>query len=994
MLVLIWGCSTTNHAILPTQAFLDITSHYNAYFNSNEKLKTTLRNAEIAHKEKFDSVLSVYYYNDAKEFASYSGDLDDVIKRSTLAVQLRGAANWSDDHFLLIGISNYLKGDYDKAAASFKYITTEYKEGVDYIKVMKSLGKKPGKYVKAKKKKKKPEVKVIVNKDGTQTLEKIDKRPKFSLWIHEPARSEALIWLIKTYARQKKYDEAQTVLTYVRGDDLFYQNLDSQLDLAEADLNVSRKNYAAAIEPLEKYLKAKGVKKRKKLKVRPLFVLAQCYQEIGNYGKAIENYKLVLKNRPNYDMEFYAKIKMAKLGRAGGGNAAMRALLAKMAKDGSYKEYWDQIYYELALLSLSESNRVEARKFLHKSIDNSLSNDDQKALSFLKLAELDYEDEAYVQSKFFYDSTLSFMAKNDERYPDIEERDKLLENLVKQLDIIYQEDSLQALALLPENERAKKIREAIARKEKEEEDRKQAEEDAKQQGVNPANQNQNNTVVQQTQNTSGSTWYFYNSTVRASGYNDFIRRWGRRKLEENWRRKNKSSAIVDDEIDAPSADSVAVKDNSNAVKTGTPEEQMAENIPTTPEKLAASTDKITDAYYTAGTIYKDGLESYNNAEKIFETLNAKYPNNKLLLESYYNLYLIALKKNDSEKAARYKNLILEKFPESVIAKVLRNPNYLNEAKKQEQAVDDFYQLAYNDYKRDSLDACWYKCEMADNMFKPNPLSAKFELLNALVLAKRNRLNDYVQALNKIVNKTKDAEVKKTATELLANLNKSSLPQIDLSKDSTRRDSLNSLFFKPDTSLGEVQKQLNEAKEQAKKSGAVVAVDTTTKQQTTNNNQQLSNTGDSTKPGSTVVKDTTAQQPKAVAEDTTSPYSRTDAAVHYFVIYIKDPATPQSAIMSTMAKIDAFNSSLMPEKKLVSKQVMIDSKNKLINVRQFKNKDDVMAYYKLVKNQSQLFNDFQPTQFAITCISTANFSVLLSEKDIDLYNTKFFTRVYK
>jgi len=53
-------------------------------------------------------------------------------------------------------------------------------------------------------------------------------------------------------------------------------------------------------------------------------------------------------------MEFYAKIKMAKLGRNGNNNAEMRSLLAKMVKDGKYKEYWDQVYYELALLSISE----------------------------------------------------------------------------------------------------------------------------------------------------------------------------------------------------------------------------------------------------------------------------------------------------------------------------------------------------------------------------------------------------------------------------------------------------------------------------------------------------------------------------------------------------------------------------------------------------------------------------------------------------------------
>ncbi|MFN8321598.1 MAG: hypothetical protein U0T74_02960 [Chitinophagales bacterium] len=992
-MLLLWGCSTTNHAILPTQAFQDITSHYNAYFNSNEKLKNTLKTAEASHKEKFDSVISVYYYNDAKEFAASSADLDDVVKRSTQAIQLRGVANWSDDHFLLIGIASYLKGDYDKASGSFKFITTEYKEGVDYVKVMKSLGKKPGNYVKAKKKKKKPEVMVITQADGTKKLEKVDKRPSFSLWIHEPARSEALIWLIKTYSRQKRYDEASTVVTYVRNDDLFYKNLDPQLDLAEADLRVSEKDYQAAIQPLEKYLNAKSIKKKKKLRVRPLFVLAQCYQAVGNNAKAIESYKLVLKSRPNYDMEFYAKIKMAKLGRSGNNNAEIRSLLAKMSKDNKYRDYWDQVYYELALISIAENNRDDARKFLHKSVDNSTNNDDQKAQSFLKLAELDYEDAAYVQSKFFYDSTLNFMAKNDERYAGVEERDHLLDNLVTQLNIIADEDSLLKLANMPEAERNKVIKETLARKEKEAEAKKEAEEAAKQQGLTQGPPKPDNTInsLQQATNNPGSTWYFYNTAARATGYNDFIKRWGRRKLEENWRRKNKTSIAADDDNTlSPDSTTTTTDDKKGAAVTGTEEEQMAANIPTTPEKLARSEERLTEAYYAAGTIYKDGLDNYSKAASMFETLNSRFPKNKLLLESYYNLYLIAKKQNNTEKAEQYKALILSQFPESVIAKVLRDPNYLNEAKKKEQAVDDYYQTAYNDYSNNQLDSAWYKCQMADNLFKPNLLSAKFQLLNALVLAKQNRLGDYVQALNQLANKTKDVEVKKTATDLLSALNKSSLPQIDLSKDSTRRDSLNSVYFKPDTSISELQQQLNAVKEQAKKNGAVVNVDTTTK--------STFAVADTAKKNmmAVVSSDTAAKKvntPAVVAEDTTSVYTRSDAVVHYFVIYIKDPATPQSAVMSTMAKIDAFNSTQYPEKRLATKQVLIDSKNKLLNVRQFKNREDVLAYFKVVSKQDQLFSDLQPNQYAITCISTVNFSTLLSEKNIEDYN-KFFRRVYK
>ena len=997
-LLLLWGCSTTNHAILPTQAFLDITSHYNAYFNSSEKMKGVYKLSLENHKDKFDSVIPVFHYSDPKEFASYSGDLEDAIKRSTQAIQLRGASNWSDDHFLLIGQANYLKGDYDKASASFKFITTEYKEGVDYVKVMKSLGKPVKAYVKAKKKKVKPEVKVILNKDGTQTLEKVDKRPEFSLWLHEPARSEALLWLIKTYSRQNKFEEASTVVTYVRGDDLFYKNLDPQLDLVEGDLRVSQKNYAAAIEPLEKYVNAKKIKHRKKLVVRQHFVLAQCYAAIGNNAKAIEHFKKVLKSNPNYDMEFYAKIKMAKLGRGSANNPEMRGLLAKMAKDGKYKDYWDQVYYELALLSLGENNRAEARKFLHKSVDFSTTNDDQKALSFMKLAELDYEDQVFVSSKFFYDSTLSFMAKNDARYPEVEERDKLLDNLVTQLNIIAGEDSLQRLAAMPESQRKKIVEDALFKKQQEEEEKKNAVANQKQQSqlnqFQNTNQNNNNGIMNPLQGVTFS-WYFYNPTTRATGYNDFVKKWGRRKLEENWRRKNKSSATQEEEPAAGDTTTTAAKDTATNVVAGTVEEQMFASLPTTPEKLDKSNDKLIDAYYTAGTIYKDGLESYRNASDMFETMNNRFPKNKLLLESYYNLYLIALHDKNDAKAQEYKAKILAEFPESVIAKILRDPNYINEAKRKEAAVGDYYQMAYNDYSNNQLDSAWYKSEMADNLFKPNPLSAKFQLLEALILAKQNRLADYVQALNKIINKTKDVEVKKAASDLLANLNKSSLPQIDLSKDTLQRDSLNRQFVGSvgsgggvDTSAGSEYQQLMAAREQAAKSGANIAVaDTSHKAQNTG---AVTAKQDTLAKNNAVAVDTVAKQP---VEDTTSIYSRSDAAVHYFIIYIKDPATPQSAVMSTMAKVDAYNSSVVPEKRLQSKQVLIDSKNKLINVRQFKNRDDVMAYFNLIKKQSQLFSDLRPAQYAITCISTGNFSTLLSAKDIDEYN-KFFNRVYK
>ena len=508
--------------------------------------------------------------------------------------------------------------------------------------------------------------------------------------VHTPARSEALVWLIKTYTRQKKYGEAAAIVTYVRGDDLFYRDFDPDVNLADADLKVSKKDYAGAIEPLVNYVTADKIKNKKRLVLRPYFVLAQCYQVTGNGAKAAEYYKKVLKSNPSTEMEFYAKIKMAKLARGNSeNNGEIRALLLKMAKDKRYRDYWDQVYYELALISLSENNKAEARTFLHKSIRSSTTDAEQKASSFLKLAELDYDDEEYVNSKYFYDSTLHFMPKTDARYKPADERDKVLANLVKQLDIINEEDSLQKMASMSREEINQAIEDAIERQKKEAEAKKAAAEAEK----------QNNTAAAPGGPGGGgaSSWYFYNPTTRAQGYNDFQQKWGKRDLEEDWRRSNKTTSSGGADSTAIAVDTgTAKKDTVEKIK-GTLADQMYAAIPTTPEKMAKSKDRMIDAYYTAGIIYKDGLEAYAKAQEMFETVNTRFPKHKLMLESLYNLYLIAIKQKQTAAAETYKQRIIADYPESVIAKILKDPNYINEAKNKERALDDYFQNAYNDY---------------------------------------------------------------------------------------------------------------------------------------------------------------------------------------------------------------------------------------------------------------------------------------------------------
>ncbi|MFN8278580.1 MAG: tetratricopeptide repeat protein [Chitinophagales bacterium] len=772
------GCSTTNHPPVVAEYYGDLTSHYNAYFNAKEKLKGVFVAVDKTHKDNYKEVIALHTYADPKETGSFSSELDEVEKKSTTSVQIHKYSNYVDDHFLLMGKASYLKGDYEKAAGFLKYTTTEFKDGVDYVKERRKNGltATPNK---RKKKATKPKFIQVLDEKQNLVLQKIDERPHYQLFIHEPARAEALIWLAKTYTAQAKYAEAATVLQYARSDDKFYKNLDPQVELADADNQLRQKNYHAAIEPLEKYI---GMVKGKKKRIRPYFILAQIYELEGNYTKAGDYYKRALKSNPNYDMEFYAKIKRANLGRKSKqGTDEIKKLLASMTHDGKYRDYLDQIYYELGEIALNENDRTQARKYFHKSVASSTKNQEQLAASFLQLARMDYEDEVYVSSKNYYDSTITAMAKNDTAYAGVEARNRMLTRLVAQLTVISQEDSLQRIARMPKAERDKFLKKLQAEKEKEAERREQeksaskgaATTDFAKGGANPL------PGVTQGGDNNEPTWYFYNPTLRSSGYNDFIKRWGRRKLEDNWRRKDKSSSAPDASADDAKKDSTAANGTDEIADQSI--EKLAAGLPLTPEKMKVSDEKMAEAYYTAGTIYKDDLKNYRKATAMFEELNKKYSDHKFKLETLYQLYLLAQNNRNTPKAEGYKATILNDYPNSVIAQYLKDPGYLDQLKKKETAIEDYYASAYSDYASGQYASAEEKIKMADVRFNPNSLKAKFDLLQVMILGKQNRLDDYIQALNKLISKLPPSLEKEVATKLLANLNASKLPQIDLSK---------------------------------------------------------------------------------------------------------------------------------------------------------------------------------------------------------------------
>ena len=339
-----------------------------------------------------------------------------------------------------------------------------------------------------------------------------------------------------------------------------------------------------------------------------------------------------------------------------------------MSHDGKYKDYLDQVYYLLGQIVLGENNRAEARKDFHKSVASSTKNPDQKAMSYLALGKMDYDEEFYVSSKYYYDSTVRNMSKSDTAFDAIEVKDKTLGKLVKQIDIITAEDSLQRIAHMSAADRKRFLQKLIDTKQKE----AQEKQTAKSTNTDFIKQNLPgaNGATANNQNADASSFYFYNTVSRSNGYSEFIKKWGDRKLEDNWRRKDKSATMSDHTEESDSAK--AKQEAKDTAVKGSEMDKLLAGLPMTPERMEKSNAKLIDAYYALGTVYKDDLLNYRKAIVAFEELNKRFPKSKLELESSYQLYLLYERTNNSTKASFYKNLILVNYPNSTIAKYLKD----------------------------------------------------------------------------------------------------------------------------------------------------------------------------------------------------------------------------------------------------------------------------------------------------------------------------------
>lgn len=754
------GCASKKDPGFVGKVYHDITARNNAYFNATEIYKSVQNNISESRQEDFKAILPMYTDRDPEMAASYSADLDEIIKKASLGIQVHEPSKYTDNNYLLIGKTYFMKGEYNTALETFQYTNTEFKDKKkkDNKKKKKKKKKKKSKSKKRKKPMTKSQLEELKKEELKDKREEKDeeaaegKKDPLHWLKHQPVRPDAMIWLADTYTAMEKYREAEQVFTLIDADEEFPAWLKRDLEISRANFYLTKGDLEKAIEPLT-YLTEDIKKKRKKMRYH--YILGQINERIGDKAAAIDNYKKVLKGRPPYDFSFNAKMSIARISSRDNAvpSEDVIKLLTKMLRERKNREFYDQIYYALAELSLASGKKPEAMDYLKKSIASSQGNDVQKAQAYLKLGELYFADEDYEKAAPYYDSTLTLIGADYEGFAEINARKEILSALVAQISTIAIQDSLIELYSMTDEEKLAFVQNKL-------DEQREAEEEKQRQLDNPVSAEDNKGT--NGNNNSGSTWYFYNTSAKSLGYNEFVKKWGTRKLEDNWRRSDKSTVLADNKEETADGEEAPPQDEDAIIQ------EMLKEIEGGNDKLAASNQQIVDAYFRLANIYRFDLQNHKKAIETYEELVKRYPGNSHEAETFYNLYLLYDKQGNVAKADFYKNELLGKYPNSNLAMIIRNPDYMEASNQIKNEITNYYLATFDMYNQNRLEEALQRIQYADSIYAgKNHLQSKFDLLEAFVIGKTSDLKSYKEALGEIVTNYPGDPVKTKAEEILS-----------------------------------------------------------------------------------------------------------------------------------------------------------------------------------------------------------------------------------
>lgn len=756
LLSFITGCSNQKNTA-QSRFYHSLTARYNVYFNGNEAFKEGVRAMEEGNKDNYQELIPINTISNKKNIGTGSSNFDRAIEKSQKAIKLHSIKKkpprkpgkksakyqrfmakreynpFLHNAWMLMGKAQFQKGEFLEAASTFSYITRVY--------------------------------------DTDPTI-----------------MADARIWLARCYTEIDWFYDAEDALQKANSDSL-PKSLNANYASVYGNLLLRQKRFNEAIPYLETTIKSE---KNKKQKARLYYLLGQVYQETENSNKAFQAYEKVVKQAPPYELEINARIKQTEV-LAEKDSDKMIKRLKRMATNSKNEQFQDQLYYAIGNIYLSGQDTVATISNYRLGIEKSTRNGMEKGLILLHLGDIYWAQADYVEAQKCYADALGLLDKEHAGYNQLNKRSAVLDELVEHVVSVQLQDSLQHLATLSEEERLKvveKIIEEVIKKEEEERKAAELEELMNQREEAMGDMPGQDSPQAPTISTGDKSWYFYNTQAVNQGKNDFQRKWGRRKLEDNWRRRNKTIIANEafEETDYSDADNQPADSTAHAAGTPTEggvagggNEQASavddnknpqfylQQIPLTEEAMQESNEILSDGLFNMGMIYKDKLEDFSLAQRTYSRLYTQFPDFEKLDEAYYHLFLMNSRWGRPLVASTYKDTLIARYPESKYALTLADPDFERNALYAKQMEDSLYAATYAAYLEGEIPTIKQNYEIARTKYAMGKHLPKFMFLQAMGLLASGERAEFLDVLKELVGNYPENEITEIASHIVKGL---------------------------------------------------------------------------------------------------------------------------------------------------------------------------------------------------------------------------------
>lgn len=894
ILLLIWftgimaGCSTKKNT-LATRAAHNLSAHYNVFFNATQSYRTGLERIDETIPDDFTHTLPVFKSTLAEASKVATSEMELAITKCNKLISIhsitkspprrsnnserykkfasKGEYNqWVDDSYVLMGKASYCNHDFHRAIENFNYVIRRFPD--------------------------------------------------------QATRYDAFLGMARAYTETGEYAQALDIFNSLSRDQGFPRRLSQELHLAQAHYYLKDNQPDVAITHLKVALESPF---RRSEKLRINYLLAQLLALTDRPAEASAQYLRVIKMRPDYQMAFNARISRMEID--GGDHEDIDVQLQKMLDNSLNQEYRDRIYYAKAQIALKQGRKQDAVAALKNSVLYSVSNPNQRALSSLSVARLFFEANEYQQSSCYYDSAVAVIDATYPGYAEITARANALGRLAKDLNAISREDSLQRLALMSPADRNALIGKIISDLKKGSSEKVLAE--------NSATADQNYFRAQQYRSQTGpnnnqNLWYFYNTSTVGIGKSDFQKIWGKRKLEDNWRRKNKQSSSENAPDEVAEAEIVPGITEVKK-KVGDPEsfDFYLQDIPVTDSLIAVSNDIIKAALFSAGRIYRTEFADFKRSAETLEELNRRFVGSIYELPAFFELYQLYQADNNQSKTAEYREKIIRQYPDSKYAQYLLNPNYFTDLEEKKEAVEKKYDEVLRlfqsyDYSKAAGTAAATLAMNPDSTLLP-----KVQFISVVANGSSQSREEFARSLDQYVKtfpRHATAAIAKQIKELIVSNSLADYKQL-LAKGYVKEEIVN---------------------EELK------------------GNKSLLN------------------------DDFNGKYSYDENLFHYYVIAFSNEAGVD--VNRLIYDIASYNLDYYTDTDFDIESIGLDSKTRLVVVRSVPNKEESLIYFRSIMRKRPVFQALKGVEYVNFVTSSSNYRTMLAEKDYLDY-LQFFTKNY-